>query len=71
MDKDFKGRFRERLLANGLFALADAGHRDSQERIAMRYIAGRMRSYFPPLQRFEASRIHRGKHRNPSAGVIP
>ena len=51
---EFKANFRERLLANNLFDLADAEYRDSQERIAMRYIAGVMRSYFQTLRRFEA-----------------
>ena len=53
---EFKANFRERLLANNLFDLADAEYRDSQERIAMRYIADVMRSYFQTLQRFEAGR---------------
>ena len=51
---EFKANFRERLLANNLFDLADAGYRDSQERISMRYIAGVMRSYFQALQRLNA-----------------
>lgn len=51
-DTEFKARFRERLLANGLFDLSDAGYRDSQEAISMRYIAGVMRAYFQTLQRF-------------------
>ena len=50
---EFKANFRERLLANNLFDLADAEYRDSQERIAMRYIAGVMRSYFQTLQQFK------------------
>ena len=50
---EFKANFRERLLANNLFDLVDAEYRDSQERIAMRYIAGVMRSYFQTLQQFK------------------
>lgn len=51
---EFKAAFRERLLANGLLDLSDAGYRDSQEAVSMRYIAGVMRAYFQALQRFNA-----------------
>jgi len=56
---EFKANFRERLLANNLFDLADAGYRNSQERTAMRYIAGVMRSYFQTLQRLPRLRTSR------------
>ena len=50
----FKAKFRERLLANELFDLSDAGHPESQENISMRYIADVMRAYLQTLRHLEA-----------------
>ena len=58
-DTEFKAKFRERLLANELFDLSDAGHWDSQETISMRYIDRVMCSYFQTLQRFPRLRTPR------------